>query len=93
MQCLFKGVVYVCIIIRLKSFNSVSAVQLCCSFSLCTVHGFLNSFYDVIEGEALDTMFKLNVKGETSLPLFINGTITSERGTASECCILSTIYW
>ena len=39
----------------------------------------------MVEGERLDTRFEPNVKGTTSLsalPIF--GTITSERGTASE---------
>ena len=54
---------------------------------LCTVHGFASIFYDVEEGEILDTTFGLNVKGITSLPLVILGTITLEAGTASECFI------
>ena len=29
------------------------------------VHGFVNGTYDVVEGESLDTIFQLNVKGET----------------------------
>ena len=53
-------------------------------FFLCTVHGFANATYDVVEGERLDTTFGLNVKGTTSLPPLIFGTITSVAGTASE---------
>ena len=52
--------------------------------SLFTVHGFANASYDVKEGGFLNTTFKLNVKGTTSLALVILGTITSEAGTASE---------
>ena len=54
--------------------------------SVCTVHGFLNASYDVVEGERLDTRFDLSVKGTMLMfpsPL-ITGTITSEQGTASE---------
>ena len=38
----------------------------------------------MVEEERLDTVFGLNVKGETNLPLMISGTITSEAGTASK---------
>ena len=60
---------------------------LCCDIpyhSVCTVHGFASTSYGVEEGERLDTKFGLNVKGTTSLPLVILGTITLEAGTASE---------
>ena len=48
------------------------------------VHGFSNAIYNVLEGERLDTTFRLNVKGETSLPLVLMGIIALEKGTASE---------
>ena len=51
---------------------------------MCTVHGFASTSYDVEEGERLDTTFGLNVKGTTSLPLVILGTITLEPDTTSE---------
>ena len=51
---------------------------------LYTVHGFARAFYEVIEEDKLETIFGLNVKGDTSLPLMISGVITLEAGTASE---------
>ena len=54
------------------------------------VHGFLQTDYDVIEGEFLDTVFRLNVKGMTqfsSAPA-VNGRITAAAdGTSSEQCL------
>lgn len=55
-----------------------------CHFVISLVHGFASAVYNVEEGERLDTVFELNVKGVTNLPLVILGTITSERGSASE---------
>ena len=49
-----------------------------------TVHGFASAVYNVEEGKGLDTVFELNVKGTTVLPLAVLGTITSEKGSASE---------
>ena len=53
-----------------------------CSFpSVCTVHGFSNAFYDVEEGERLDMVFKVNVKGTTGFSsLLLAGNITSAAG-------------
>ena len=53
-----------------------------CSFHLvCTVHGFSNAFYDVEEGERLDVVFKVNVKGTTGFSsLLLAGNITSAAG-------------
>lgn len=50
-----------------------------------TVHGFASAVYNVEEGKRLDTVFALNVKGTTTLPLAVLGMITSEKGSASEC--------
>ena len=48
---------------------------------VCTVHGFASASYYVEEGEMLDTVFQLNVKGTTNLPnLTLSGTITSVAG-------------
>ena len=66
---------------------TLRSLILCCDisyYSVCTVHGFASTSYDVEEGERLDTTFGLNVKGTTSLPLVILGTITLEPGTTSE---------
>ena len=52
-----------------------------------TVHGFLQTEYDVDEDERLDTVFRLNVKGTTSFgsALIVTGTITATAdGTASK---------
>ena len=52
------------------------------------VHGFLNAIYDVVEDERLDTVFQLNVKGETAFSdaLVVSGIIiTVEGDTASKC--------
>ena len=52
------------------------------------VHGFVNATYDVVEDERLDTVFQLNVKGETTFSdgLVVSGIITTVAGgTASEC--------
>ena len=53
-----------------------------CSFHpVCTVHGFANAFYDVEEGERLDIVFKVNVKGTTGFSsLLLAGNITSAAG-------------
>ena len=49
---------------------------------LFTVHGFLHASYEVMEGDRLDTVFQLFVKG-TGGNLFLDGTITAEAsGTA-----------
>ena len=52
-----------------------------------TVHGFLQTEYDVDEDERLDTVFRLNVKGMTQFgsALIVTGTITATAdGTASK---------
>ena len=48
--------------------------------SLTAVHGFGNTGYSVQEGEALNILFQLNVKGMTQLgsSLFIPGNVTVE---------------
>ena len=59
-----------------------------------TVHGFAQASYDVVEGERLDTMFGLNVKGSTNLSaLDITGAVTSETGTARMFLYLYTLHW
>ena len=52
---------------------------------LFTVHGFINASYDVLEGERIDAVFELNVKGEASPAPLIRGEISVEAGTAREC--------
>ena len=48
------------------------------------VHGFVNATYNVVENGRLDTLFRLNVKGETAFPsLFISGIITAGAGGAA----------
>ena len=55
-----------------------------------TVHGFANASYDVEEGERLDTVFQLNVKGTTNLPnLMLSGNITSVPGPNTSECLLN----
>ena len=51
-----------------------------------TVHGFLQSKYDVEEDERLDTRFQLNVKGITRFAgVLVPGLITAAAdGTASK---------
>ena len=54
---------------------------------LYAVHGFLLAEYHVREDEQLDTIFQLDVKGETQFgdALVVSGTITSvPDGTASK---------
>ncbi|CAI8047959.1 hypothetical protein GBAR_LOCUS26511, partial [Geodia barretti] len=54
--------------------------------TLCVVHGFLHTEYDVEEDERLDTRFQLNVKGTTQFggALVVPGLITAAAdGTAS----------
>ena len=70
-------------------------IILCVDFS--TVHGFVNAFSDLEEIGFLDTHFRLNVKGTTSISgIRLIGTITAEPGTASKlhCSrfIVSCIY-
>ena len=49
------------------------------------VHGFLSTTYNVTEGNRVDTLFQLNMKGETHFStLNISGTISVTGGTASE---------
>ena len=56
---------------------------------VCTVHGFASASYDVEEGEMLDTVFKLNVKGTTNLlNLILLGNITSVAGLNTSECLL-----
>ena len=53
---------------------------------LFSVHGFLQHEYDLTEDDQLDTVFQLNVKGNTQFgrSLVVSGTITAEAaGTAS----------
>ncbi|CAI8047950.1 hypothetical protein GBAR_LOCUS26509, partial [Geodia barretti] len=55
--------------------------------TLCIVHGFRQSKYDVVEGGRLDTRFQLNVKGTTQFGggLVVPGLITTAAdGTASK---------
>ena len=61
----------------------------CLFHPVCTVHGFANPFYDVEEGERVDIVFKVNVKGTTGFPsLLLAGNITSAAGpNTSECYI------
>ena len=51
---------------------------------LCTVHGFAQAAYDVVEDERLDTRFQFNVKGTTQFGgLVVTGVITATAdGTA-----------
>ncbi|CAI8008867.1 hypothetical protein GBAR_LOCUS6036 [Geodia barretti] len=54
--------------------------------TLCVVHGFGQSKYDVEEGRILDTSFQLNIKGTTQFggALVVPGLITAAAdGTAS----------
>ena len=61
-------------------------------FYLFTVHGFLQTTYDVDEDERLDTMFQLNVKGTTPLSLVITGIITAAAdGSASMLSCLQSL--
>ena len=54
-------------------------------YYLFVVHGFASAAYDVIEGERLDTVFRLNVKGTANFETALIGVITSMAGgTASE---------
>ena len=49
------------------------------------VHGFVKAEYDAIEGDRLEVLFQLNVKGETATNTqSISGTITQAGGTASK---------
>ena len=53
----------------------------------CTVHGFLEAEYNVLEGDWLNTRFQLNVKGTTQFgdAVTVNGFITATPdGTASK---------
>ena len=56
----------------------------------CTVHGFLEAEYNVLEGDWLNTSFQLNVKGTTQFGDTVavngvNGFITATAdGTASK---------
>ena len=50
-------------------------------FLLIVVRGFENAIYTVSEDGRLDTVFKLNVKGETAFPsVVVPGFITTEPG-------------
>ena len=54
---------------------------MCLLLPVYTVHGFANAFYDMEEGERLDMVFKVNVKGTTGFPgLLLAGNITSAAG-------------
>ena len=56
-------------------------IIVCLFHPLCIVHGFTNAFYDVEEGERLDMVFKVNVKGTTGFSsLLLTGNITSAAG-------------
>ena len=69
--------VQVCILYLGVEFNTLSD----------SVHGFLQAEYIVQEGDRLDTMFQLNVKGMTQFGsgLFITGNISpAADGTASK---------
>ena len=58
------------------------------------VHGFLQAEYSITEGDSLNTVFQLNVKGTTQLPrLFLTGTITAAAaGTASKGMLSFKLY-
>ena len=57
---------------------------------LHTVHGFSSASYDVEEGESLETIFELNVKGETRFPmLLMPGNITAEPSGTARTFMLS----
>lgn len=46
------------------------------AFNYTPVHGFERAVYNIDEDSRLDTEFRINVKGHTTLPLLLNGTIT-----------------
>ena len=59
-------------------------IFMACLMLLFSVHGFLQHEYDLTEGAQLDTVFQLNVKGNTQFGRSLSGTITAEAaGTAS----------
>ena len=52
---------------------------------LFIVHGFASAVYDVVEGERLDTVFRINVKGTSIFEIALPGVVTSMAGgTTSE---------
>ena len=83
------------------SYNDGSSCNLCIGMSvwslqqlqwltalfLCSVHGFVQAAYDVVEDQRLDTMFQLNVKGMTQfgVAFVVAGLITATAdGTAGK---------
>ena len=54
-----------------------------------TVHGFTRVSYNVDEGESLETIFELNVKGETKEMLSMLGNITAEPSATARMSMLS----
>ena len=58
------------------------------SLPLCAVHGFQRASYSVIEGEKLDAIFSLNVKGETTLLGSVAGIIISRAGGTTRKLLL-----
>ena len=65
-------------------FSIVNSIADCSTTILfcVAVHGFLQTEYSVEEGNAVDTVFQLNVKGTTQFNnITINGIITAEPAT------------
>ena len=57
------------------------------SVILSAVHGFLNATYDVLESERVDTIFRANVKGMTSLMVLpLLGEIVANSTSAGTVC-------
>ena len=65
-----------------------------CVHLLRAVHGFLQAKYSVTEGDTLETIFKLNVKGMTQFPgLVVLGNIRTEAtGTAGNSVVIIIYY-
>jgi hypothetical protein len=66
---------------------SLQQLQWLTALFLCSVHGFVQAAYDVVEDQRLDTMFQLNVKGMTQfgVAFVVAGLITTTAdGTAGK---------
>ena len=74
-------------IVYFKDISIVVCFCICTFPFIYAVHGFLNAYYDVLEGERLDTVFELNVKGEASQAPRIRGKVSVEAGTARESSV------
>ena len=60
---------------------------------VCTVHGFAYASYDVEEGNRLETIFEVNVKGETNLTILsLSGIISSAAGPNTSKCLLCLLH-